>query len=653
MFDTKAAHKRLRAIGITANESHQILHLVQKWIRNSGEEWTVDRVKAIKLDLLRHYCGLPPTKSHTWIRYGGDGAPRGAFGVLFRVPKHGFARAWNAVMVYTGLVFDHPNLRVTTRQWKKAVLAIKRGPVASDALVEGLKWIHTSPLSSLRVTVHATTGDPLLLYPVRLNRRAPSYLRTVPEIQGVVDSLRPLISRSVWTVENWDILSGVVHGLENKIVPDLELNLEFERKAGGELPVEVPEMGIIALIQEAGYKLRFAANPHRVYQQALRPLGVQLFAALKRVPNDFTFDQEGGVDFISMLLQQGFPAASMDLSNATDNAPLELQLALLSKMGVSTRWLQFFKSTCTGDWYVNRTKTRFGWETIRWTVGSPLGLYPTFPAFALWHHSMVQDCFNSLECPKLSDGRWPYAIVGDDVFIGNWEVARLYRSRMESLGVPISEDKTLWSTTTAEFVGRVITANAVIQGVKWKGRVTDESFVDLARNIGPGALLLMTHRQRRVLSFIADLPEPYGLGWNPLGIPLEERLTPEIERLWSRDERVRTFESRASRINRLLFAYADGIAIPGREPEVDDLASDQEASDVVQELLPGWESWGVSIWPNAVAIGLERELSPQLRTKFTSLLQRNSLVESRVEAPTLVVLERKIRRVLSRSRDGR
>jgi hypothetical protein len=556
-------------------------------------------------------------------------------------------------MIYTGLVFDHPQLRVTARQWKKAVAAIQRQPVESGALVEGIRLVHSSPIiQSLTVKVSAETGEPLLYYPVRENRRAPAYFRTVPEVQGVVESLRPLISRTVWTSENWDILSGVVHGLENLIVPHLELNLEFERKAGGELPVELPEMGIIALIQEAGYKLRFAANPHRVYQQALRPLGTALFAALKSVPNDFTFDQERGVEFISHLLQQGFPAASMDLSNATDNAPLELQLVLLGQLGVSTRWLQFFASTCRGDWLCNRSRSRFGWETIRWSVGSPLGLYPTFASFALWHHAVVQGCFDTLERPKLSDGRWPYAIVGDDVFIGDWEVARLYRTRMEALGVAISEHKTLWSTTTAEFVGRVITPNSVVQGVKWKGRVTDESFVDFARNIGPGALTLMTRRQRRVLSFIADLPEPYGLGWNPLGIPLEERLTPMIERTWLRDERLRTFERRATRINRLLYAYSGGMALPGYEPEVADLASDQEASDVVSELLPGWESWGPAIWPNLTEIAPERDMSPSIRRKYHSFLQRNSSVETRSETPTLVVLERKIRRVLSRSRKG-
>jgi len=296
-----------------------------------------------------------------------------------------------------------------------------------------------------------------------------------------------------------------------------------------------------------------------------------------------------------------------------------------------------------------KTSKSSAWETMRWSVGSPLGLYPTFASFALWHHSMVQACFQDLGRRPAENDVLPYAIVGDDVVIMDLEVAQLYRKRMEALGVPISEQKTLWSTTTAEFVGRVITSNSVVQGVKWKGRVTDDSFVDLARNIGPGSLILMSPRQRRVLSYIADLPHPYGLGWNPLGIPLSERLTPVIERCWSRDERVRTFESLAKRINRLLYASVERHT-SADSSALEDLASDQDATSVVSDLLPGWESWGPAIWPNVVEIAPERDISPSTRVKLTHLLQRNSSVETRKESPTLVVLERKIRRVLSRSR---
>jgi hypothetical protein len=261
---------------------------------------------------------------------------------------------------------------------------------------------------------------------------------------------------------------------------------------------------------------------------------------------------------------------------------------------------------------------------------------------------LVQGCFADTDAARLDDGRYPYAILGDDVWIGNLHVAELYRSRMVALGVPISEDKTLLSHSVGEFASRIITSNSVVQGIKWKGRVTNESFVDFARNIGPGALMLMKPRQRRVISFIADLPEPYGLGWNPLGIPLNERLTPLIESVWSRDERVRSFESRSSRINRNLYGYVgpSGGRIY-RKVDVEELASDQEAVMLTSHYLPGWETWQ-EMWPNAVELALREkgEMAQLHRQRLGSVLQRNSSVERRSETPTLVVLERKIRSVL-------
>jgi len=250
---------------------------------------------------------------------------------------------------------------------------------------------------------------------------------------------------------------------------------------------------------------------------------------------------------------------------------------------------------------------------------------------------------------------YPYVIVGDDFTVMDNDVAMLYQRIMAKLGVPISEHKTLWSKDTAEFIGRIITSNSVTQGFKWKGRMSDDNFVDFCRNFGPGALTLLNARQKRVISYIADLPEPYGLGWNPFGIPLDERLTPALERVWSRpDERVRTFYRRAERVHRLLYMSEDGRGpLPkGVSPEewgldADTLSSDQEDEDLSRLLIPGLESLGVAIWPNFPAIVAARSLPMGVQTNYDDMLRRTSYVETRKEATALVVLERKVRRSLA------
>jgi len=260
----------------------------------------------------------------------------------------------------------------------------------------------------------------------------------------------------------------------------------------------------------------------------------------------------------------------------------------------------------------------------------------------------VQDCFAQLAIPKV-DGIWPYVIVGDDVVIMNKAVAVLYQHRMHALGVPIQEHKVLWSETTAEFIGRIITSNSVVQGFKWKGRMSDDSFVEFCRQFGPRALAVLSPRQKRVISYIADLPEPYGLGWNPFGIPLSERLTPRIERVWSRDERVRTFMRRSARSARLLYMSSDksGTPVVGREADADFLSSDQEDERLTMELFPGLPL-GEALWPNIPSVVLLRELPEDLSKIYGDMIRRTSYVETRRETSTLVVLERKVRRSLAR-----
>jgi hypothetical protein len=644
VFDTKTAYLRLRVAGLTAGQADLICKTVQKWIACNGEEWTVERIKAMKVDLLRFYAGLPPLMTHSWTRHRPDGSPKGPFGCLFKLSKKQFRTAWNGIMVYTGIVYHDQRVKVTTRQWNKMVGAIQRASLEPDTLVQGIRVVHQSPFF-VAVDVTAETGSPLVDYQPSPSRRAPKGYRTVPEIEGVIDSLRPLIGQPLWTTRNWDILSGTVRGLENLIVPDLELNLEFEQKAVGHLQSEeLPDMGLISLIQEGGYKLRFAANPYRVYQMALNPLGRALFRALRRVPNDYTFDQTAALPVIQKWIQEDRPMCSMDLSNCSDNLPLDLQLEALSRYGVGTRWLQFFQETCRGTWIT----LPFGSPVfLSWTVGTPLGLYPTFASFALLHHNLVQWCFQESGVSP-EDGVFPYVIVGDDIVIADLEVAQRYRELMNSLGVPISEVKTLWTKGTAEFIGRVVTANAVTQGFKWKGRVSDESFVEFCRMFGPRALVLLSPRQKQVVSYIADLPEPYGLGWNPLGIPLSERLTPALETAWSRDERVRTFMRRAARANRLLYSAEDtrGAPLPGREADSAVLSSDQEDWALTELLLPGFSGWGTAMYANLPEVARLRGMPQEALESLSDLLRRTSYVETRKEASTLVVLERKVRRSL-------
>jgi len=605
---------------------------------------------------------LPPLKKDLWIKYTPSG-PKGPFKAVFRSAD--FKTAWNAIMIYTQLVFNDPDVYVTDEQWSDLFNAVMREPVEPAALIRGLAICHESPLCP-KLELTATTGSRLLDFHPNPSRRAPGEQEdsgTQPEVEAVIDSVAILYTRAVHTTVNKDILSGTTEGLESLFEDLLELNMIDEFKAKPVLWDEKPRMGVVSLLQEGGYKLRFAANPYRVWQAALQPLGDALSESLRSVDNDCTFDHERGVELVKGWLSQGMPARSTDLSNATDRAPLAFQLEYLSRMGVPTRWLQFYKSCCEGDWRITKTRRPKRYQTIRWTVGAPLGVYPVFFSFSLWHHAVVQAAFKRLGRPKvrvvLTDPRtgasrvawiYPYVLLGDDRVIMDAEVDAAVCSDMISWGMKIAAHKSLSLDSVAEFAGRIITKDKVVKGFKWKGPLSDESFVDFARQMGPRSLLLARPRHRKVLSFIADLPEPLGLGWNPFGIPLHERLNPLVERVFSGTDRVRTFSNRETRTNRLLYNSAWTLYERSHPNIVVPPDPDQGFEHVLQAMLPGLVDLGEAIWPNLPHVALVRGVPEEALEGYRALLKSHSVVEKRSDVSTLEMLERKIRRVLRHSR---
>jgi hypothetical protein len=662
-FSQTEAQQRLRACGLTATQSAQIAQLVQRWISCNKEQYAVDRIKDMKVALARHFAGLDPLpapafgdKGKSWIKTH-KGIPTGPFGVLFRMSKVNFWKAWNAMMVYTGVMFLDPDVKATPAQISKMRGAVLRADPDVDAMIEGLRMMKTSPLRfpGKGLRIGRSGGDPLVKFQFSETRRAPHGLTTLPEREAVVPSVDYLIARPYWTASRWHMIAPTLEGISNYVRDWIELLIEDDQKSGPEWDLEqIPQMGTIALIPEPGMKLRFAANPGRVYQSLTGPLGRKLFGALRRVPNDFTYDQEAGIRFVQRKLAEGKPSVSMDLSNATDNFPLELELAWLADQGVEPEWLHLFRDLCRGDWayQVGKAKgSRSEW--LHWTVGSPLGVYPTFAAFALAHHALVQSCFQEAGRQPGEDGSYDYAIVGDDCTILDREVAVIYRKVMTSLGVPISESKTLDADHTSEFLGRIITPTEVYQGFKWKGKCSDYSFVDLARNLGPSALILMRKRQRDVIRVIAPLPEPLGLGWNPMGISWSKRVGPWLDELLKEsDERVRSFRSARRHTNQLLRDTVLDKAFSYNRWWVDGeiLTSDQDVLRLYPTYLPGWsgDHWGEEVWYNILEVARSRGNDPESEAEFAEMLRSFSSIERSKDVPTLVQWERRIRRILTK-----
>jgi len=159
-FDKGDAIRRLCACGIPKSDSIAMVKEIEKWITASKEEWTVKRLKGIKLDYLRHLAGLKPVGE--WIKHSKSGRPKGPFGVLWKFGRKDVFKCWNALMVYTGIVRDNQSIKMTEGQYLKFIKALYRDDPTEEALDMGRVLIDNAfSQASFRKPL-LTTGSSLL-----------------------------------------------------------------------------------------------------------------------------------------------------------------------------------------------------------------------------------------------------------------------------------------------------------------------------------------------------------------------------------------------------------------------------------------------------------------------------------------------------------
>jgi hypothetical protein len=125
-----------------------------------------------------------------------------------------------------------------------------------------------------------------------------------------------------------------------------------------------------------------------------------------------------------------------------------------------------------------------------------------------------------------------FRVLGDDVVINNDEVARRYRAVLNNLGCKVSEGKSFSSRNLAEFAGYTITKTSYGKGYKWRD-VSDRSFLDFVKNLGPKSVGYLNPAQRTVAKFLLKGHRTIGgLGMNPG--PLDEFL---VKFITSKDEK--------------------------------------------------------------------------------------------------------------------
>jgi len=175
-------------------------------------------------------------------------------------------------------------------------------------------------------------------------------------------------------------------------------------------------------------------------QTALRPIHNYLFGALRKIPQDYTFDQTG---FENTLTGTDL-YYSIDLTAFTDRFPVEVNWKLLrAKIGSrkATAWLE-----------IMTMPFRYHNIEICYEVGNPMGAYSSWNSTTLSHHFVVWKACRNIGIDWKTA---PYAMLGDDLVIRHKQLALEYCRLIRLMGVTWSKEKTHVSPYFLEFAKRL------------------------------------------------------------------------------------------------------------------------------------------------------------------------------------------------------
>lgn len=507
--------RRLVAYGLPKNLSQEFILEVDKWETNSGPRWTVNRLKSIKQDILRIRSGLTPL---TWMKRNRSGKWYGVWGRLVSLSSSdkGLELVLNVLMYYSTFLAPRPDRRH---------LEALRSSVGSPeiflprTLLEDLANHAQSIVGKLKVGKSIS----LLEYRGKSSCKSPTCSGSVPQNQFHERELEWANSPEgfTWIWQYPKAYSAVLECLEE---PPVKSSIQ---STVGSSPIPLAELisrsrqlsvwggNLIPLNKDGGWKIRWIANPLRIHQLALKPLGDPLYGVLKDLPWDCTYDQGKPLVYLQQHLKSRGRCFAVDLTSATDYFPLSLQKAILDAIFPDKELIQLFCGLSRARW-----TSPYG--DFHWTAGQPMGLYPSFASFALAHGLVL-----SYLDPRPNQ----FFVLGDDVVILNPELYQSYLKVLDLLGCPIQPSKTLESDKLTEFAGKIITNQSVLSTYKWRD-ISSENFLDLMRTFGQKFKPLLKPRERRVYEAVARLLLPYGCNHSTgTSLPLEQvvGLTEEFE----------------------------------------------------------------------------------------------------------------------------
>ena len=517
--------KGLRASGLSKDETHEILNIVQKWYDSCGPEWTVGRIKDLRHWYETYLAGDPKVPS--WYRHSRSNLPTGIWSRVFRFRNH--AKALAALSVGTVIERsqqDGPSVSQTRK--------FLHGLNGRDGSIrDGVREIDPVPGIMAQRSGHQSTRiverhlDPSKFSPLSLadfdkscpvdygrqtirsdskESRADAYYASLQCVPSCTSSYLVQIGRR-------DLTSGQMRSPQ--FYPDLW-----------------DIAGRIACLQQPELKARWIGNPNRVSQWAMRPLREAWDECDRLDKCTCTYDQEEGCRWAQSKLRQGISLSGTDMTSATDLLRLEDCVRLVTATylpGLSglprmryDRAVQHFIEFSRLKWRLPQ-RYEMG-DGVKWKVGWCLGTAPSFPLLSLSNAAMARlAAYRSGLDPNSDD---LFRVLGDDIIMIS-DIQPAYVEIVQSLGGEINMSKTLTSDRIAEFAGRLIFPDQILRKRYKLKNVSDINFMQYVSDLGPQARGLLRPRQREMWDTFKYVP---GIALNgpwshdSFGIPLEARL---------------------------------------------------------------------------------------------------------------------------------
>lgn len=501
----KKQNETLNAYASVLRVPHEIsgplVQHFQNCIKNHGSEWTISRFKMVKLDFINLKAGKP--MESTWIAKVDENHFANCFGGLQSWSEKywkNWSDAIQLLQIYSTLISSE----VTTKQAEKFVDAVTYKNENLEVNLCKYREILDVSIKQWfpRKSIYSDP-EPLLTRPISSTRREPhANGKSYPEGENTLECALSFIDQTFCG----NFLGQKYPNLFKPMLVDINSTAAYIRT------YYASSVGKIGLIQEPGFKLRAVANPARVYQQALKPLGDDLYHKLAMLPWDCTFDQQRPFSILQNHLNNGNFCHAVDLSNATDRFPLALQETVLKRLYLREDGVNLFLDLSRSKWQCSIVPEK----VISWSTGQPLGLYPSFALFA-FTHGMILYALNNYQHNDC------FFVLGDDVVILDDALFAKYITFLADMDIPYSPSKTISSNSLTEFGGKIIMCEGIVPQLKWS-RVSDDSFIDLAKNFGERFRRLMLPRQKVIFDLVKCIPDFLGgCGFNPTGIPLAER----------------------------------------------------------------------------------------------------------------------------------